>query len=237
MRSVLIPGGAGGLGSKVTTLFLQNGYQVLVPYSDSQQVQQLHDSFSDAIARNNLILIAADALSESGVEKIYGVIDAQAEALYGLIHLLGGIRSFIKVSETSTGDWDYLLSLNLRSFFLFAKEAMKRFERAGEGRIVSIGAMAALKPSAKQTAYAVSKSGVIALTKILADEGREIGVTANCIVPSVIVTPANLEWGSEEDMKKWVTPDDIARMILYLCSDDARSTNGSVIQMFGKMNL
>ncbi|MFA6235066.1 MAG: SDR family oxidoreductase, partial [Bacteroidota bacterium] len=129
-----------------------------------------------------------------------------------------------------------LINLNLRSLFLFSRLIMGHFRERGIGRIVTIGAMAAVKPAADQAGYGVSKAGVSALTKILADEGRAFGVTANCILPSVIKTGANLSWGSKEEVAKWVTPAEIAATIAYLLAEESSGVNGSDIRLFGKLN-
>jgi NAD(P)-dependent dehydrogenase (short-subunit alcohol dehydrogenase family) len=83
----------------------------------------------------------------------------------------------------------------------------------------------------------VSKAGVSALTKILADEGRAFGVTANCILPSIIKTDANLAWGSEDDAETWISPEEIAASVCYLLSSKASGVNGSDIRLFGGMNI
>ena len=103
--------------------------------------------------------------------------------------------------------------------------------------IAAMGAMAALKPSATQAGYGVAKAGVSALTKILADEGRAFGVTANCILPGIITTDANREWGDSEDIPNWITPDEIAGTVCYLLSQDAGGINGSDLRLFGKLNI
>lgn len=228
MKSILVPGGAGALGSAVVDALIARDFHVILPKKTSRT----------AIASQpHVTTIDADATDERDVDRIYETIEKNDWNLFGLVHLLGGIRSFSPIADSSVEDWDALMNLNLRSFYLFARRAMKVFTRNQAGRIVSIASMAAAKPAAKQAAYGVAKAGVVALTKILADEGRAIGVTANAIAPSVIDTPANREWGSPEEITTWVTPQEIASMIVSFISDESRSINGSVIQMFGKMNV
>lgn len=235
MDTILITGGTGGLGATVTLALLDHGYRCLVPYSNIASAQKLRETVAQP-RQDRIILFEADLLREEGMQ----AVDKRAEQygnLYGLVHLLGGVRSFHPVSRTATEDWDFLMNVNLRSFFLAARLAMMHFERTLRGRIVSIGAMASVKPSAGQSAYGVAKAGVAALTKILADEGRAMNVTANCIAPGIIRTAANLSWASEEETTGWVTPDEIAAMIVYLLGDAAAGVNGSVLHMFGGMNV
>ena len=135
--------------------------------------------------------------------------------------------------ESEVKDFDFLMNLNLRSYYLASREAMKLLAGGSGGRIVGIASMQGIRPGAKHGGYGVAKAGVVALTSILADEGHEHGITANAIAPSIIDTPANREWGSAEDIKKWVTPQQIAEAIEHLLSDAGKAVNGSVIQAFG----
>lgn len=93
--------------------------------------------------------------------------------------------------------------------------------------------MAGLNPSAGRGAYGISKAGVAVLTQIIADEVKGTGITANAIAPSIIATEANIRSSPGEDYSKWVQPSEIAELILYLCSDAARSVNGAVINVYG----
>jgi len=235
MKSVLITGGTGGLGSAVTLRLLEDGYHCVVPYRRVEEAQALRAHIAPQ-QRDQLFLLEADLLREDEVARVFDAAIA-AHPLHGFVHLLGGIKGFQPIAETPIEDWDFLINLNLRSLFLISRLAMAYFAERGAGRIVTIGAMAAVKPAAKQAGYGVAKAGVSALTKILADEGREHGVTANCILPSVIKTEANMEWGSEEDVPKWITPEEIAGTISYLLRDEAGGVNGSDIRLFGRLNI
>ena len=235
MKSVLVTGGTGALGKVVTRRLIDDGYRCIVPYRTEQEAQQLRASIEPQ-RRDQLFLLEADLLRESEIDRVVDAALAFGD-VYGLVHLLGGIRGFQSIADTSVEDWDALFQLNLRPLFLFSRLLMRHFRERGEGRIVSIGAMAAVKPAANQAGYGVSKAGVSALTKILADEGRAFGVTANCILPSVIRTEANLEWGSDEDVPKWVTPEEIAGTVAYLLRPEAAGVNGSDIRLFGGLGV
>ena len=235
MNTILITGGTGALGSVVTQRLIEDGFRCVVPYRDEHEAQELRAGIAPQ-RRDQLFLLEADLLKDEEVERVFEAATAM-DALYGFVHLLGGIRGFQPIDETTVEDWDFLFNLNLRPLFLFSRLVMSHFREREEGRIVTIGAMAAVKPAANQAGYGVSKAGVSALTKILADEGRAFGVTANCILPSVIRTEANLSWGSEEDIPRWVTPEEIAGTISYLLRPEATGVNGSDIRLFGKRGL
>jgi NAD(P)-dependent dehydrogenase (short-subunit alcohol dehydrogenase family) len=93
--------------------------------------------------------------------------------------------------------------------------------------------MAALRPSAGRAPYAVSKGGVVTLTQTLAEELKGTGITANAIAPSIIKTQANSESMPDADSSRWVTPEEIAELMLALCSESGRSVNGACIPVFG----
>lgn len=236
MKSVLITGGTGGLGSAVTLRLIEEGYHCVVPYRTTSEAQDLRVRIAPQ-QRDQLFLLEGDLLDEKEVQRVFDAAREQ-HGLYALVHLLGGIKGFQPIAETSIEDWDFLINLNLRGLFLMSRLVMQHFiAQKDGGRIVTIGAMAALKPAASQAGYGVAKAGVSALTKILADEGREHGVTANCLLPSVIKTDANLEWGSDEQIPKWITPKEIASTIAYLLREEAAGVNGSDIRLFGQLNI
>lgn len=235
MNSVLLPGGSGGLGRVVTLRLIGEGYHCVVPYRNIEEAQQLRAQLAPQ-QRDQLLLVEADVVDEAEVERVFGIATAQ-HRFHALVHLLGGIRGWQEVADTGIEDWDALMGLNLRSLFLFARRAATVFRQQGGGRIVTIGAMASAKPSARQAAYGVSKAGVSALTKILADEGRAYGMTANCILPGIIDTEANRSWGAPEDVPRWTPPAHIAGLVAWLLGEDAASVNGSDIQAFGGLNI
>ena len=126
-----------------------------------------------------------------------------------------------------------MMSINLRSVFLCSREFLQRLGKASYGRIISMAAMPALKPSPGRGPYAVSKGGVVSLTEILGEELKGTGVTANAIAPSIIRTDANKSAMPAEDQSRWVAPEEVADMMILLCSPAGQSVNGVCIPMFG----
>ena len=124
------------------------------------------------------------------------------------------------------------MSLNLRSVFLCSREFLRKHAGSGYGRIISISAMPVFKPTPGRAPYSVSKAGVYMLTQVLGEELKGTGLTANAIAPSVLRTPANVASMPEENTAKWVAPEEVAEMMLLLCSEGS-SVNGTCIPMFG----
>ncbi len=137
------------------------------------------------------------------------------------------------MDEVSIDEFDGMLNLNLRTTFLVCRSVLKVMRKRGEGRIVNIAAMPAVTPSAKKGPYAISKRGVITLTETIAEEVKASGITANAIAPSIILTEVNRKSMPNADFKKWVTPEEIAHLTIFLCSDESRSVNGNVIKIYG----
>jgi NAD(P)-dependent dehydrogenase (short-subunit alcohol dehydrogenase family) len=161
-----------------------------------------------------------------GVMEKFGSIDF-------LINTAGGYIGGKQIEDVTVEEWDGIMNLNLKATFLACRGALRVMREKHFGRIVNIAAMTALTPAARKGPYAVSKRGVITLTETIAEEVRGTGITANAIAPSTILTEANKQSMPKADVSKWVTPEEIARLILYLCSDEARSISGNVFKIYG----
>lgn len=235
-RIVVITGGAGGLGIAVTKHFLAYGDIAVVPLHSAQEGEKLLQNTEPAY-RARLDAKVADVMDEKRVDEFYNEIENKYGRLDVLVHLVGGIRPWAEIAETKIEDWDFVMNLNLRSTFLNARAAMRIMKRNKNGSIVTVSAMTALKPEARKAAYVTAKAGVIALTQVIADEGRAYGINANAIAPSVIRTAANLEWAQGNEANAWVAPEEIAETIYFLSSPAAHSINGTVVRTFGKLNL
>jgi NAD(P)-dependent dehydrogenase (short-subunit alcohol dehydrogenase family) len=165
------------------------------------------------------------ALFQGVIEK-FGRVDI-------LINIVGGFLPGSPVKELKSSDWDLMMGKNLKTVFLCTREFLQKLGNATYGRIISMAAMAALRPSAGRAPYAVSKGGVVTLTQTLAEELKGTGITANAIAPSIIKTRANSESMPGADSSKWVAPEEIAELMLMLCSEQGRSVNGACIPVFG----
>jgi NAD(P)-dependent dehydrogenase (short-subunit alcohol dehydrogenase family) len=222
MQTLFLTGSTGALGGAIRKTYLDNGWSV-AGFS--------HED--DGFTHERYRFWSVDATNESSVQQAFSDAAQKFGAPQALVATVGGVKPWKTVLEMPIEDFRFLFELNLASFFIAAKQAMKLI--SNEGTIISIGAEPALSPSAKKGGYVAAKAGVIALTKVIAEEGKAIGISANCIVPTVIHTKANEEWGSPDEIPKWTAPEDIAAMCLFLSSEAGKAVNGATIRMPNRM--
>lgn len=218
--NVLITGANGGLGTAVCEAFVATGAKVI----------GVARAWKEPAA---FTTISADVSTADGCESMVkealalGPIDA-------LVHLVGGFSGGSPLAETTDQTWDGMMNLNVRAAFCTMRAVLKPMLAARRGRIVAVGSRMAVEPSPNFAAYAVSKAALVALVKNVAVEGKKFGVTANVVLPSVIDTPANRAAMPDADPSRWVNPESIARLLVFLTSDAAADTSGAVIPIYGR---
>jgi NAD(P)-dependent dehydrogenase (short-subunit alcohol dehydrogenase family) len=137
------------------------------------------------------------------------------------------------VHETSDEDLDFLLDLNARTVLHTSRAVVPAMLKAGGGKIVNVGAYSAQKGVAQMAAYVASKSAVIRLTESMAAELRDKNINVNCVLPTIIDTPENRAAMPKADPRRWVAPADLANVIAFLASDDARAIHGAALPVTG----
>jgi NAD(P)-dependent dehydrogenase (short-subunit alcohol dehydrogenase family) len=228
-KQVLLTGGTGGLGMGVTPLVVAQGAKVTIPYRSEKDVERLKKVLSPS-AFETIRFVAVDLTDEAAVQQLVedmGRVDV-------LIHLVGGF-AMGTVHEYSFADWQQDFNLNLNTTFLVCKHSLAKMRQQGYGRIVTVGAKGAIEPNAQLGAYCASKAGVVALTKTIAEETKEMDITANCVLPTVIDTPANREAMGEENADKWVKPESLGKVICFLASEAAKDLRGAAVPVYGNV--
>ena len=231
-KKVLLTGGTGHLGRVVAKAFLESGASVASSY--------LRSAGTSGISRDlmgSMLLVRSDVTSEDQVVALFAAVKKKFGTLDILINLVGGYLPTRKLVDLETKNWDAMLAINLRSMFLCSREFLKSLPNYRYGRIISMSAIPAITPSAGRGSYAVSKSGVSVLTKVLGEELKGTGVTSNAIAPSIIRTQPNMEAMPTADFDSWVSPEDIASTMIYLCTNEAGAINGLTIPMVGGVTI
>jgi NAD(P)-dependent dehydrogenase (short-subunit alcohol dehydrogenase family) len=177
--------------------------------------------------------VEADVSDEVSVKEFVAHVMKKFGRVDFLVNLAGGYAGGKPIADVSLQEWEGMLELNLKTAFLMSRETLAPMLKQKFGRIITIAAMPAITSGAKKGPYAIAKRGVIALTETIADEVKGSGVTANAIAPSIIATDANKASMPDADFRRWVEPDELADLVLFLCSDAARSINGNTIKVFG----
>jgi NAD(P)-dependent dehydrogenase (short-subunit alcohol dehydrogenase family) len=231
-KVVLVAGGTGGLGHAVSLAFLEEGAKVIVTY----RAQQGFDALKAAAGKSGPQLegYLVDVTDEAAVRQLVEKIVAKYRRLDAMVNTVGGYAGGTKLWELETKVFDQMLALNLRSGYALSRAAVRAMLKEGRGAIVNVAAKAAFDHSAGAAAYAASKSAAVALLDSLAADLKGTGIRVNTILPSIIDTEANRKAMPKADFSKWPKPEDIARVILFLCSDDAKVIHGATVPVYGE---
>ena len=230
--SVAITGGTGALGTAVCEAYLRQGCQVAIPFIFDHEIEGFEKEIGNLKSR--VTLIRASVTEEAEVDSFVQTVLNKFGKIDILVNIVGGFKGGIPVSELGVEDWDAMMNLNLKSAFLSCRAILPHMKERKSGKIVNVSARAGLNGVAGLSAYCVSKGGVRLLTESIAEEVKELGINVNAIMPSIIDTPANRTAMPDEDHSCWVSPTDIAKVILFLTSDDASVINGAAIPVYGR---
>jgi len=225
---VVITGAAGILGAAVARAFLSAGASLVL----IDRAAATHDPLK-VTADPHVFLDGVDLTDPSQALR---AIDAAAAKLGGidvLVNIAGAFR-WETIADGSLETWDFLYSVNLKTALCACKAALK-FLPADNGRIVNVGAAAAAKAGGGMGAYTASKAGVAKLTEALAEELKDKGINVNAVLPTIIDTPANRADMPKADFARWVAPDALADVIVFLSSRAARAITGASILVSGRV--
>ena len=227
-RSALITGGTGGLGAAVTAAFLQSGWRVVVPlYAEAERER--------VAPHERLVLEQADLFDPDSAAAVTALAAGDAGAPLGaVVNLVGGFAMGERVHATPIKDFEAQLRLNLRPAYLVCQAALPHLIAAGGGAIVCVSSRAAVKPFKGAAGYIVSKAAVLSFVDVLATEYRDDGVRANAVLPSVIDTPGNRRAMPDADFERWVTPEQIAGVVRFLCEDGSSVVSGAHVPVYGR---
>ncbi len=223
---VLVAGGTGALGHAVSLAFLERGAKVVVTFRNPEELARLTTSAGENASR--LDGRKVDVTDEAAVRELVESVLSQHGRLDALVNAVGGYGGG-KLWEQDAKLLDRMLELNLRSGYALARAAVPAMLQQGHGAIVNVASKAAVHHAAGVSAYATSKAAALAMMDSLAEDLKGTSVRVNSILPSIIDTEANRKAMPRADFAKWAKPQDIARVVLFLCSEDARVIHGAAI--------
>jgi NAD(P)-dependent dehydrogenase (short-subunit alcohol dehydrogenase family) len=222
---VLITGANGGLGTSVTEGFLAAGATVVGSSLRIADSDFPNPRFS-AMAVDLTSPDAAGSLA-ANVIRLFQRIDV-------LVHVLGGFAGGKSIPETDDATWDNMLNLNLRPAIRILRAVIPHMRQAGRGRIMAVGSRQAVEPAANLSAYNASKAALVSLIRTAALENKDLGITANTILPSTMNTAANRKSDPAADPSKWVQPERVAALATFLASDAGAQITGAAIPIYGE---
>jgi NAD(P)-dependent dehydrogenase (short-subunit alcohol dehydrogenase family) len=223
-KIVVITGASGALGRVVAEAALARGAKVAgVDYAPSQL----------AATENRIELGSVDLSDAVAAKKAVDAVVTHFGRLDVLVNIAGGF-AFETVAEGDPKTWQRMYALNVLTALNASRSAIPHLAASAAGRIINVGAMGALQAGSGMGAYAASKAGVHRLTEALAAEWKG-KITVNAVLPSTIDTPANRASMPKADFGKWVTPQELANVILFLASDAASAVTGALLPVSGRV--
>ncbi|MFH1344909.1 MAG: 3-oxoacyl-ACP reductase FabG [Pseudomonadota bacterium] len=223
-KVVIVTGASGALGRVVTEAALARGARVAGLDHATSQI---------AATANRIELGGVDLSDAAEAGKAIDAAVAHFGRLDALINIAGGF-AFEAVAEGDPRTWQHMYALNVLTALNASRAAIPHLAASASARIVNIGAIGALQAGAGMGAYAASKAGVHRLTEALAAEWKG-KITVNAVLPSIIDTAANRASMPKADFAKWVTPQELAEVILFLVSDAASAVTGALLPVNGRV--
>ncbi len=231
-RVVMVTGAAGHLGGAVVARLLEEKARLVAVDLEAEGLLRRFPRLAES--RDHLVaapvdLTDPDALAgwvKSAIDR-WGRIDV-------LLNLAGGYQGGHPLHQADANEWDQMMDRNARSVFHACRAVIPWMIDRKNGWIVNVASRAALHGGPMVALYAASKAVVVRLTEALAEELKDQGITVNCVLPGIIDTPPNREAMPEADRQRWVSPEEIAEVILFLASDRARAVTGAALPIVGR---
>jgi len=232
-KSSVVTGGAGALGGAVVKALLEAGARVAVPFRKDGELARMREREgipADAPLTGALL----DVTDEEAALAFFESVAEDRGGLDVLVNAAGGFAGGTPAHETSWSVWQDQLDRNLKTAVIASRAAAREMVKRGSGAIVNVSSRPAVQNGESLAAYAASKRAVLALTDAMAAELAESGITVNAVLPSVIDTAANRAGIPGADPSRWVSPEAIARVILFLAGPDARIVSGAHVPVYGQ---
>ena len=226
-QTALITGAAGNLGQAVARAFERDGARLALLDVDAARLRATYPPGDGCLA------LAVDLFDRDAVARAADAVRARFGRIDILCNIAGGFRMGPAVHETPADLWRLMIDLNATSIIHAAGAVVPGMLAQGGGKIVNIASVAGLHANAAMGAYGAAKAAVIRLTESMAGELRDKGINVNCVMPSVIDTPENRRDMPGADPAKWVAPEALADVILFLASNEARALNGAAVPVVG----
>lgn len=230
-RVVLITGAAGNLGRATAGIFQQAGAHTVLLDRSSGRLRKyfpaLDLSRHQFIEDSDLTDPPALAAAVSTVVERFGRVDV-------LLNTVGTFRGGKPVHEDELDTWRFLFDVNVVSTVATCRAVIPLMMSQGRGWIVNVGSQNAMRGGPHTAAYSAMKSAVVRLTESLAAELEGCGINVNCVLPGTMDTRQNREAMPDADTSTWVTPEEVAQVVRFLASEEARAIQGAALPVYGR---
>ncbi len=227
-RTVMVTGAAGNLGQALAAAFAQQGARLVLL---GRQTDAMRIVFGEE--GPDRLYLATDLLDAQQVSAAFNAAVHRFARVDVLCNLAGGFRMGPAVHQTEDSTWDFLEDINVRTMLNMARVVVPHMLECGGGKIINVGAFAAQRGVAAMGAYCAAKSSVMRLTESMAAELRERNINVNCVLPTIMDTPENRSAMPDADPARWVAPEDLANVIVFLASPAARAIHGVALPVTG----
>jgi NAD(P)-dependent dehydrogenase (short-subunit alcohol dehydrogenase family) len=225
-KKIVVTGAFGALGAAVSAAVKSAGAQVAC--IDFAPASKAPAACAGCVLIGNVDLSAPAAATQA-----LAAAAAQLGGLDGIVNVAGGFR-WEKIADGDIATWDFMFNVNVRTAVNAVRAALPLMKSPG-ARVVNISAAGAVKAATGMGAYAASKAGIAKFTEALADELKDSGVTVNAILPSIIDTPVNRADMPTAEFDRWVKPEQVADLIVFLLSGRATAITGALIPITGRV--
>jgi NAD(P)-dependent dehydrogenase (short-subunit alcohol dehydrogenase family) len=228
-KTVIITGASGNLGRASVTIFLKEGYRVIATVSPNKTL--------DYEVNGDITVEEVDLSDESGVERFMKKYSSHDNTIDAALLLVGGF-AMGNIENTDSAQINKMLKLNFFTAYNLAKRIFAKMKsQSSAGRIILVGSRPAIVPSEGKNvvAYALSKSLIFTLADLLNAESNSNKLVTNVIVPGIIDTEINRQSMPDANFDDWVTPEDIAENMVWLCSDKATSLRNTKLKVYGNL--
>ena len=240
-KVMIITGGTGALGRILIKSFLNcHPKTIVVTYKSEKEMQELKADLSNSssveqakIFTTIIEFIKTDVTNDNEIKKLISNIFEKYGQIHILVNVVGGYIGGKNIIELDESNWDKMINLNLKTAFLISKNIIPKMIASQYGKLVHISSRTGVKAEGKDSAYAASKAGLIRFVESVSQEVKNFNININCILPTIIDTEANRRAMPSADFTKWIKPEDLSNVILFLCSDDSKIINGSAIPTYG----
>jgi NAD(P)-dependent dehydrogenase (short-subunit alcohol dehydrogenase family) len=230
-KIAIVTGAAGHLGQAVAKQLDQAGARLALFDRGEGRLEQLYPEWVDS--GDHLLLSQVELTDPADVLAAVSQVHDYFERIDILVNTAGGYRAGDRLHETSDKDWDFMLDLNARTVLNATRAVLPHMLAQSYGKVVNIGARPGLRGTGKAGAYAASKSAVLRLTESMAAETKHLGINVNAVIPGTLDTPGNRTMLPDSDPEHWVSVEDLAKVILFLVSDEAKAIHGASVPVYG----